>query len=306
MPVNLALLEQRTWHRTAASIMGTTAELMFDGPASLTPQAFERLRELERAWSRFLPDSELNRLHARPDEWVRVSHDLFVALRWCARLHDETDGRFDPSIRTALERWGYDCTFRDIDPREPAPAYCDPAPGLAGLELRADDEAVRLAPGLRIDLGGIGKGLAADMLAAELLRMGANGAYVCMGGDIAVAGDTPYDGWDVPLHHPDTDEPFDWYRLGSGGLVMSTVRMRRWQRGDGTTAHHLIDPTTGAPTDTDVVAVAVAALSAARAEALAKAVVVAGSVVGAQLLDSFGVDGWIITDEGVVRVGFAA
>jgi hypothetical protein len=138
MPVNLALLEQRTWHRTAASIMGTTAELMFDGPASLTPQAFERLRELERAWSRFLPDSELNRLHARPDEWVRVSHDLFVALRWCARLHDETDGRFDPSIRTALERWGYDCTFRDIDPREPAPAYCDPAPGLAGLELRAD------------------------------------------------------------------------------------------------------------------------------------------------------------------------
>jgi thiamine biosynthesis lipoprotein len=306
MRMNLALLEQRTWHRSAVSLMGTTAELMFDGPASLTPQAFERLRELERAWSRFLPDSELNRLHARPAEWVRVSHDLFVALRWCARLHDETEGRFDPSIRTALERWGYDRTFREIDQRGPAPSYCDPAPGLAGLELRAEDEAVRLAPGLRIDLGGIGKGLAADILAADLLRMGANGAYVCMGGDIAVAGDTPYDGWDVPLHHPDTDQPFDWYRLGSGGLVMSTPRMRRWQRSDGTTAHHLIDPATGAPSETDVVAVAVAALSAARAEALAKAVVVAGSAVGAQLLDSFGVDGWIITDEGVVRVGFAA
>ena len=304
--MNLALLEQRTWHRSAVSLMGTTAELMFDGPASLTPQAFERLRELERAWSRFIPDSELNRLHARPAEWVRVSHDLFVALRWCVRLHDETDGRFDPSIRTALERWGYDCTFREIDQRCLAPSYCDPAPGLAGLELRADDEAVRLAPGMRIDLGGIGKGLAADILAADLLRMGANGAYVCMGGDIAVAGDTPYDGWDVPLHHPDTDQPFDWYRLAAGGLVMSTPRMRKWQRADGTTAHHLIDPATGAPADTDVVAVAVAALSAARAEALAKAVVVAGSTLGAQLLDSFGVDGWIITDEGVVRVGFAA
>ncbi len=304
--MNLALLEQRTWHRSAASIMGTTAELMFDGPASLTPQAFQRLRELERAWSRFLPDSELNRLHARPGEWVRVSHDLFVALRWCARLHDETDGRFDPSVRTALELWGYDRTFTEIDHGGPAPSYCDPSPGLRGLELRADDEAVRLAPGLRIDLGGIGKGLAADMLAADLLRMGANGAYVCMGGDIAVAGDTPYDGWDVPLHHPDTDQPFDWYRLGAGGLVMSTVRMRRWTRSDGTVAHHLIDPATGAPAQTDVVAVAVAALSAARAEALAKAVVVAGSEAGAQLLDSFGVDGWIITDEGVVRVGFAA
>ena len=304
--MNLALLEQRTWHRSAASIMGTTAELMFDGPASLTPLAFQRLRELERAWSRFLPDSELNRLHARPGEWVRVSHDLFVALRWCARLHDETDGRFDPSVRTALELWGYDRTFAEIDHAGPAPSYCDPCPGLRGLELRADDEAVRLAPGLRIDLGGIGKGLAADLLAADLLHLGANGAYVCMGGDIAVAGDTPYDGWDVPLHHPDTDEPFDWYRLGAGGLVMSTVRMRRWTRSDGTVAHHLIDPATGAPAATDVVAVAVAALSAARAEALAKAVVVAGSVAGAQLLDSFGVDGWIITDEGVVRVGFAA
>ena len=301
--MNLALLEQRTWHRSSANVMGTTAELMFDGPASLTPRAFNRLRELEQAWSRFRPDSELNRLQQRAGRWVRVSHELFVALRWCARLHEETEGRFDPSIRTALEQWGYDRTFREIDERGAAPVVTAPSPGLAGMELRRDDEAVRLAPGLRIDLGGIGKGLAADMLAGDLLFMGANGVYVSVGGDIAVAGDTPYGGWDVPLHHPDTDLPFDFHCLAAGGIVMSTTRMRRWHRLDGTEAHHLIDPTTGAPAATDVVAVAVAALSAARAEALAKAVVVAGATRGQQLLDSFGVEGWIVTEDEVLRVG---
>jgi thiamine biosynthesis lipoprotein len=303
--VNITLVDTRTWHRTSANLMGSTAELMFDGPATLAPRAFDRLRELERSWSRFLPDSELNRLHERPEQWVRVSHELFTALRWCARLHEETEGRFDPSIRTALERWGYDRTFWDIDESTPSPVST-PTTGLRGMQLRRDDEAVWLPAGLRLDLGGIGKGLAADLLAGELLRMGAVGAYVCMGGDIAVAGDVPDGGWQVPLHHPDTDMPFDHFPLRSGGLVMSTTRMRRWQRSDGTVAHHLIDPGTGAPADTDVVAVAVAALSAARAEALAKAVVVAGSRKGAELLDSFGVDGWIITETGVLRVGCEA
>jgi thiamine biosynthesis lipoprotein len=304
--VSVTLVDTRTWHRTAANVMGSTAELMFDGPATLAPIAFNRLRELEHSWSRFQSDSELNRLHLRPEQWVRVSHELFTALRWCARLHEETDGRFDPSVRTALEQWGYDRTFREIDESAASPNRSGPTPGLRGMQLRRDDEAVWLPAGLRLDLGGLGKGLAADMLAGELLGMGAAGAYVCMGGDIAVAGDVPPGGWQVPLHHPDTDEPFDHFPLSTGGLVMSTPRMRRWRRSDGSTAHHLIDPTTGAPADTDVVAVAVAALSAARAEALAKAVVVAGSRKGLELLDSFGVDGWIITDADVLKVGCGA
>ena len=301
--MNLTLVETRTWHHAEATVMGCTAELLFDGPATLTPRAFDRLRALEQAWSRFRPNSELNRVLEQRGKWIQVSHDLFAALRWCARLHDETEGRFDPSIRPALEQWGYDRTFREIDESAPAPAFCVPAPGLTGLEMNPDDESVRIAPGLSIDLGGVGKGMAADLLSAELIAMGANGAYVCMGGDIAAAGDAPEGGWAVPLHHPDTDQPFAHHQLREGALVMSTVRMRRWKRSDGTVAHHLIDPRTGAPARTDVIAVAVAAYSAARAEALAKAAVIAGSAAGAELLDGFGVEGWIVTDDEVIRVG---
>jgi thiamine biosynthesis lipoprotein len=304
--MSYALLDSRTWYRTSATLMGCTVELMFDGPSDLAPRAFDRLRTMERAWSRFQPHSELNRLHEHPGDWVHVSHDLFVALQWCERLHGETEGRFDPSIRNALEDWGYDRTFREIDQAAPAPAHSAAAPGLAGLALRRLDEAVRLAPDLRLDLGGLGKGLAADLLAGELLAMGAAGAYVCMGGDIAVAGDVPEGGWAVPLEHPVTDQIFDTHHLRSGGLVMSTTQMRRWQRSDGTTAHHLIDPATGAPADTDVLAVAVAARSAARAEALAKAAIVAGSAAAVELLDGFGVEGWILTHDGVTRVGLSA
>jgi thiamine biosynthesis lipoprotein len=174
------------------------------------------------------------------------------------------------------------------------------------LELRRDDEAVRLAPGLRLDLGGVGKGLAADMVAGELVLMGAAGSYVSLGGDIAVAGATPEGGWSVPLEHPDTDVQFDTHQLSDGGLVMSTTQMRRWQRSDGRTAHHLIDPATGAPADTDVIAVAVASMSAARGEALAKAAVVAGRAAAVEMLDGFGVQGWILTSNEVFRVGLPA
>jgi thiamine biosynthesis lipoprotein len=296
-------MSTRDWLRASVNLMGSTAEVMFDGPASLTPKAFDRIRQLEQAWSRFRPDSELNRLHQHPGEWVRVSHDLFVALRWSQRLHDETEGRFDPTIRSTLEQWGYDTTFREIDPSTPPPPELAPSPGLRGLQLDREAQAVLLPPGMRIDLGGIGKGLAADLLSAELLSMGASGAYVCMGGDIAVAGDVPDDGWEVPLHHPRTDEPFTTHRLRDGGLVMSSTTVRRWVRSDGTEAHHLIDPRTGAPAETDVIAVAVAAYSAARAEALAKAAIIAGSEQAANLLEGFGVEAWILTEDQVTRVG---
>lgn len=303
--MSYALLDTRDWLRSSAVVMGTTAEVFVDGPPTLVPRAFDRMRALEQSWSRFRADSELNRLHERAGQWVPVSHDLFVALRWCRRLHDETEGRFDPSVRDALEAWGYDRTFREIDAAGPAPEQLQAAPGLAGLELRGDDESVRLAPGLRLDLGGIGKGLAADLLVAELLKGGARGACVSMGGDIAAAGDPPADGWMVPLEHPVTDEPFAHHLLRDGALVMSTPVGRQWSRG-GRTAHHIIDPRTGAPSHTDVLAVAVAAFSAARAEALAKAAIVAGSQEAAELLDGFGVEAWIITTDETLRVGLDA
>lgn len=280
--------------------MGSPCEILVDGPSELIPLGFSRLRQLERTWSRFIPDSELNRLQARRGGWLECSDDLVAALRLCSQMNEETLGLFDPTIRTSLEQHGYDRTFAEIvehASHASSAVVATPAPGLSGLEI--SDNWVRLHEGVSIDLGGIGKGLAADIVADELIAAGANSAYVSLGGDIHAAGE-PVDenGWRVPLLHPATGEPIDHHALYSGALVMSTIMIRRWKRGD-TEHHHIIDPRSGRPAATDLVAVAVADNSAARGEALAKAAIIAGSSEGAALLRAADVKAWLISDDRV-------
>jgi thiamine biosynthesis lipoprotein len=292
--------KERTWHRSAARLMGSPSEILIEGPADLVQLGFARLRQLEQTWSRFLPDSELNRLQARRGGWLECSDDLVVALQHCIEMHAETHGLFDPTIRASLEQHGYDRTFAEIVQQAIRPGgaiLTTPAPGLAGLEISGN--WVRFAPDMTIDLGGIGKGLAADIVADELIAAGANSAYVSLGGDLHAAGE-PVDenGWQVPLLHPTTGDTIDHHTLYSGSMVMSTVAIRRWTRGDGE-HHHIIDPRAGRPAHTDLVAVAVADHKAARGEALAKAAIIAGSAEGTTLLRAAGVKAWMISADHV-------
>ncbi|MEP7203666.1 MAG: FAD:protein FMN transferase [Ilumatobacteraceae bacterium] len=294
------MAEERTWHRSSARLMGSTGELLIDGPAELIQLGFSRLRQLEQTWSRFLPDSELNRLQTWRGNWLECSDDLVAALQWCSRMHTETGGLFDPSIRTSLEKLGYDRTYGEIVDQPSRSANLisvAPAPGLAGLEI--SNNWVRLPAGVSIDLGGIGKGLAADLVADELIAAGANTAYVSLGGDIQSAGE-PVDenGWQVPLLHPITGEPVAHHALFSGALVMSTVTIRRWIK-DDIASHHIIDPRTGRSSCTNLLAVAVAAQSAARGEALAKAAIIAGETDGTALLRAADVKAWLISADRV-------
>jgi FAD:protein FMN transferase len=288
--------QERTWHRSTARLMGSPSEILIEGPIDLIQRGFARLRQLEQTWSRFLPESELNRLQARRGGWLECSDDLVVALQRCVEMHAETHGLFDPTIRTSLEQHGYDRTFAEVvqqSIRSGAAIVTTPAPGLTGLEI--SNNWVRMAPDMSIDLGGIGKGLAADIVADELIASGANSAYVSLGGDLHAAGE-PVDenGWQVPLLHPTTGDTIDHHALYSGSMVMSTVAIRRWTRGDAE-HHHIIDPRTGRPAHTDLLAVAVADHSAARGEALAKAAIIAGSAAGTALLRAAGVKAWMIS-----------
>lgn len=299
MSLTYVIARPRTWYRSSAVVMGTEAELLVDGDRSLVAHGFARLRRLEALWTRFDPESELNEVHRHPAEWVPVSVEMLAALSWCRRMHAETHGAFDPTIRRSLEEAGYATTFADVvDSDLPIPTSA-PAHGVEGITIDALRHRVRISARTYIDLGGIGKGLAADMVVRELMGAGARSVYLSVGGDIGCAGEPPDDGWwPVPLEHPVTGEVVDTHGLVSGGLAMSTVALRRWRRGQET-AHHIIDPRTGRPADTDLVAVAVAARSTARAEALAKAAIVLGSDDGARLLGEADVRGWLIGHHGV-------
>jgi thiamine biosynthesis lipoprotein len=182
----------------------------------------------------------------------------------------------------------------------PCAARAAPAPGCAGIAIDRARARIRVPAGVRIDLGGIGKGYAADRIAEGLVARGAVGTCIAVGGDVRAAGQSPIDDGPWPI---DVEDPCSPSRVlftldvRDGGVVTSTRLLRRWQHG-GRWRHHLIDPATGAPCEGRIAAVIVADDRTWRAEAWAKAVFVAGPHEGRALLDDQGLRGWIVHDDG--------
>ncbi len=151
-----------------------------------------------------------------------------------------------------------------------------------------------------LDLGGVGKGLAADVVATGLVERGAIGACVGLGGDIRVAG-APGEGdaWEIPVEDPlDEARMLGSRRLRDEAIVTSTTRFRRWSRG-GKRLHHIIDPFTGAPAERGVTSVVAQADEAWWAEGVAKAALVAGTERGLELLERLGVAAIVVDADGV-------
>jgi thiamine biosynthesis lipoprotein len=159
--------------------------------------------------------------------------------------------------------------------------------------------AVRRPPGTEFDTGGCGKGLAADAV-AHRLRARERFAVDC-GGDLRIGGaaaqGAPYE---VEVAHPFGGEPIHRLWLGGGAIATSGIDSRLWRRADGTFAHHLIDPMSGAPAWTGLVSVTALAPSALEAETLAKAALLGGPRAGRALLAEHG--GVLVHDDGDVEL----
>jgi FAD:protein FMN transferase len=288
--------------------MGSSAHLLVEGADSdLLERARRRVVDLEQRWSRFLPDSELCRINAAGGRPVRVSAETARIVRRGVQAWKVTGGLFDPTVLPALEHAGYDRTFEDVVPgraggsrSRPSPAR---APGCAAVEV--DDDTVRLPPGVRLDLGGIGKGYAADLVAYELRQWGAGGACVNLGGDVRVSGSClDGAGWGVAVADPfDNGNDLTTVSLREGAVATSSRLRRRWRRGPRE-LHHLIDPRTGEPARSAVVAVTVVSAQAHWAEILAKAALVAGIDAGSRLLATHGLSALLVSSTGdLIRVG---
>jgi thiamine biosynthesis lipoprotein len=260
--------------------MSTTADLTVVVPVSDTGDALlawavGRLEQLEQRWSRFRPESEISRLNAASGDALPVSLDTLLAVHTARAAWSHTEGRFDPTVHDALLHLGYNRTIDELRTGIPAERADElgaplPAPGCADIEIDPYTSSVRLPSGTHIDLGGIGKGLAADLVARGLIERGALGALVNIGGDVRVTG-TPPDGdaWHVDVLDPRTEQRFTSLDLRDGGVATSTTLRRHWRHGDHA-HHHLVDPATGGSTRSPVVGVTVVAGTAAWADALSK------------------------------------
>ena len=277
------------------------------GPEALVDIAVARIAELESRWSRFLPDSEVSELNRRAGEPVTVSADTVLLVSRAVEAWRLTGGSFDPTVLGAMLTAGYDRSFDELAAGDrPAPA---PSPLLVGCtDIVVAGGTVRLPAGTGFDPGGIGKGLAADLVAHELTAAGAAGGCVNLGGDLRVTGVGPDGGaWTVAVEHPWQRDAVALVGLADGAVATSTTLKRTWTT-DGIVRHHLIDPATGEPSDTDLNLVSVVTGQAWMAEVLAKAVLLRGAARAFDLLDPSVVDALTVDTDGTVRAtpGLAA
>lgn len=236
--------------------MGSAAEIeLLGGDDSMLEFAERRLRHLEQCWSRFIESSDVSRLNAAQGDPVIVDPSTITLLEAMVHGRHATDGAFDPTVLAAVIDLGYAASRHDASRRVALPYGIGRRSDLSGVHVVRGDEddhgrvvgtcVAQMPAGTAIDPGGIGKGLAADLVAHELLRAGATGAMVSVGGDLRVAGTGPNDGdWVIAILADDEIVPGEPARVGwiPTRHVVDHVRLRDGGVATSGTIRHQVDP----------------------------------------------------------------
>jgi len=253
--------------------------------------------EVEECLSRFRGDSELCALNEAGGEPFQASPLLFEAVSLAIEAAVATDGTFDPTVLAALERAGYDRSFERIAASTRGTGGGSPTlhlPDYRAIQCHPNTHRIRLGMGQRIDLGGIGKGLAVDRALAATAFLGDR--CIVAGGDAAVRGTAGPDGaWTIALEDMGDLGPRS-IAIRDAAIATSTTLKRRWQTA-GQERHHLIDPGTGEPSSSPLRTVTVVATTCVQADVAAKTALLLGAE-GMAFLDRRGMHGFGVRRDG--------
>ncbi|HEV7585928.1 MAG TPA: FAD:protein FMN transferase [Solirubrobacteraceae bacterium] len=295
---------------TSFPCFGSTCEAFVtgSGPAGSAGEAVAMVERELLAWhgrfSRFLPQSELSALNEDARELVPVTPMMVRLAHAVATSGSTSGGLVDATMLDQIERAGYAADLPTPLPLAAAlklaPARRAAAPAPAGgwrrIEVDLARGLVRRPPSVKVDSGGVAKGLFADVLAERLA--GHAGFAINCAGDITVGGSrgltrairvqSPFDGG--ILHA---------LELRHGAVATSGIGRRSWLDAGGRPAHHLLDPSTGRPAFTGIVQVTALAPTALAAEVKAKAALLSGPRLARRWLSHGGV---IVFDDGTHEV----
>jgi len=279
-------------HSFRAMNTDVQAIVVADGETSTAQLALRDVEQLfatvESKLSRFRSNSDLTRLNSQSGAPFRASALLFEVTSAAIAAARETGGLFDPTVLGALVAAGYDQSFETLPRDRPGDSVSpwNRQPHWQDVRLDPIAREITLPRGIGLDLGGIGKGWTVDRAVERLSGFSRFG--IDAGGDIYCRGRQKNgEFWTVGVEDPRS--------LGCNLVVLevedravatSTVARRRW-RSAGRHRHHLIDPRTGRPAETDVLSATVITRSVARAEMLAKVALILGSEAGLQFLNQF-------------------
>jgi thiamine biosynthesis lipoprotein len=278
--------------------MGTTISLLL--PEDQAEQGLRIVRSLFNEWeqtlSRFLPESELSQLNQRPGVPVPVSDLLYDVLATALTAARATQGVYDPALLEQLVQLGYDRTFDELPARQFDPIIPgEPGGRWRGIKVDPIHRSVTLPRGIKLDFGGIAKGMAVDAALEELRQRGIQAALVNAGGDLAVLGLPPEARqWKIAVPGR---EQFWTIPLRYGAVATSGIAHRHWWQGQAF-RHHLLNPRTGLPAQSDLWSVTVVAHRCEQAEVAAKVAFILGSQEGVEFLRKHRIAGLLVHRDG--------
>lgn len=262
--------------------------------------AFARIETLNEILSDYRDGSEINRLSAQSGtgQWIRVSDDLYKVLSISKEISRKTRGTFDVTVGPVVQLWRR-AMRRNIFPAQNEIEKARKAVGYRFVKLKPRTKSIRLVrAGMRLDVGGIGKGYAADEAVRVVQKLGIQAALIDAGGDLTLAGVPPgREGWEVEINSGTSMDSVALVHLTDAGVATSGATYRYLEH-EGIQYSHIVDPKTGIGLRYHV-RTTVIAPNGTDADALATAFSVAGSRRSKRILRRFpGVQVWLLETKG--------
>lgn len=269
--------------------------------AEAAARAFAELKRLETLWSTWIASSDVSRVNqAAGRKAVKVSAETIDLIKWSLRIGRLTDGAFNIAIGPAVSAWSV--TEQERIPSEDELSRVRPLVDLNGIHVEERAQAIFLAkPGMQLDVGGIGKGLAADYAVEAMKRAGATAGVVALSGDIKTFGRLPGGaGFLFGIQHPRDEQAL----LGTIALrdeaISTAGDYERFFERDGVRYHHILDPRSLTPARA-CQSVTVVAKDGVMADGLDTAIFVMGPKRGMELVERLpDVEAVIVDAEGQV------
>lgn len=287
-----------------AQMLGTviTAQAHGSNAKSALDLAFERALAIEYKMSRFKEGSEIDLINQNAGvQAVNISPDTYFVIKKALDYAHKTGGAFNPLMGDLVDLWGIGTDHAKVPSAEELNAFL-PYIAYDQLELTKDPYTAKLTSSkVKVDLGAIAKGYAADQMRDVLLEQGITSALLNLGGNVIVIGSKPAGApWSIGVQDPlaaDRGEIAGVIRAKSTSVVTSG-NYERFFNYNGIRYHHIMDPFTGAPANKGIISSTIITPNSVDADALSTSVYVLGKDTGLELLESLpNVEGIIITDD---------
>lgn len=283
-------------------MMGTLVKVKVYGADSkkVTEEVIAEIKHLENMMSTSIKDSDISKINKNAGQQaVRVSKDTFTVIKKAQKFARLTDGLFDPSIGPLVNIWGIGTSEEKIPTKNEINKIL-PLVNYKNIILDNDKMTVYLTkPDMKIDVGGIAKGYAADKAVSILKKHNIKHAFIDIGGNVMVHGKKPDNSlWSIGIQNPrgNRNEIMAVVKLASKTVVTSGDYERYFIK-NNKRYHHILNPKTGYPTSNNIISATVIDESSLIADALATSILLLGEKKGLKLAEQLDCDAMLITNK---------